>query len=63
MWETEALGGARASTDLVTKEIASILRARGSDEMHLPDLVEQSWKRCLTDYNLLPDARTARLGS
>ena len=55
MWETEA-HGARANTEIVTKEIASILRARGSDEVHLPDLVEQSWKRCLTDYNLLPDA-------
>jgi transcriptional regulator of acetoin/glycerol metabolism len=22
----------------------------------LPDVVEQSWKRCLSDYNLLPDA-------
>ncbi|NBZ89590.1 sigma-54-dependent Fis family transcriptional regulator [Stagnihabitans tardus] len=55
MWETEA-HGARANTDIVTKEIASILRARGSDEARLPDLVEQSWKRCLTDYNLLPDA-------
>lgn len=55
MWETEAYG-ARANGDIVTKEIASILRARGSDEARLPDLVEQSWKRCLTDYNLLPDA-------
>ena len=55
MWETEA-HGARANTDNVTKEIASILRSRGSDEARLPDLVEQSWKRCLTDYNLLPDA-------
>lgn len=55
MWETEALE-ACAEPDHVTKEIASILRARGSDEARLPDLVEQSWKRCLTDYNLLPDS-------
>lgn len=55
MWETEALGG-RGFTDSVASEIQSILRARGSDEARLPDLVEQSWKRCLTDYNLLPDA-------
>lgn len=55
MWETEALG-ARTNTDSVTKEIASILRARGADDANLPDVVEQSWKRCLTDYNLLPDA-------
>jgi len=55
MWETEALG-TRGQGDTLTREIASILRARGSDEARLPDLVEQSWKRCLTDYNLLPDA-------
>lgn len=55
MWETETLGP-RGYNDTVTNEIQSILRSRGSDEARLPDLVEQSWKRCLTDYNLLPDA-------
>lgn len=29
---------------------------KGADDANLPDVVEQSWKRCLTDYNLLPDA-------
>lgn len=55
MWETETLGP-RGYNDTVTNEIQSILRSRGSDEARLPDMVEQSWKRCLTDYNLLPDA-------
>lgn len=55
MWETEGLG-ARGPTDALTNEIRSILRARGSSEARLPEVVEQSWKRCLEDYNLLPDA-------
>ncbi|NBZ89573.1 sigma-54-dependent Fis family transcriptional regulator [Stagnihabitans tardus] len=55
MWETEALE-AKGFNDPLSSEIESILRARGVAEARLPDLVEQSWKRCLTDYNLLPDA-------
>lgn len=55
MWETEALE-AKGFNDPLSSEIESILRARGVSEARLPDLVEQSWKRCLTDYNLLPDA-------
>lgn len=55
MWETEALGVHR-HTDSLTREITNILRTRGAPETRLPDLVEDSWKRCLTDYNLLPDA-------
>lgn len=55
MWETEAIG-AGGHIDALTTEIESILRSRGSSEARLPDLVEQSWKRCLADYNLLPDA-------
>jgi transcriptional regulator of acetoin/glycerol metabolism len=55
MWETESLG-ARGHSDPLTLEIESILRSRGSDDARLPDVVEQSWKRCLSDYNLLPDA-------
>lgn len=55
MWETEAIE-ARGFADPLTSEITSILRSRGASEDRLPDVVEQSWKRCLTDYNLLPDA-------
>jgi transcriptional regulator of acetoin/glycerol metabolism len=55
MWETEAIE-VRGFADPLTSEIKNILRSRGAPESGLPDLVEQSWKRCLTDYNLLPDA-------
>jgi transcriptional regulator of acetoin/glycerol metabolism len=55
MWETDSLG-ARGNGDALISEIESILRSRGSDDARLPDVVEQSWKRCLTDYNLLPDS-------
>lgn len=51
MWETDDLGP-RSSTDALTKEIRNILRGRGSSDVRLPDVrlpdvVEQSWKRCL----------------
>lgn len=52
MWETELRGFA----DPLFSEISNILRSRGEADGRLPDVVEQSWKRCLTDYNLLPDA-------
>ncbi len=52
MWETELRGFA----DPLSSEISNILRSRGEADGRLPDVVEQSWKRCLTDYNLLPDA-------
>lgn len=55
MWETEALE-TKGFNDPLSNEIENILRGRGVAETRLPDLVEQSWKRCLTDYNLLPDA-------
>ena len=55
MWETDVLGR-EGFKDPLSGEIESILRSRGAPEINLPDLVEQSWKRCLTDYNLLPDA-------
>lgn len=55
MWETEALE-ARGFADPLSSEIKNILRSRGASEARMPDVVEQSWKRCLTDYNLLPDA-------
>lgn len=55
MWETEAIE-ARGFADPLTSEISNILRARGAPTERLPDVVEQSWRRCLTDYNLLPDA-------
>ncbi|MDO8326929.1 MAG: sigma 54-interacting transcriptional regulator [Cypionkella sp.] len=42
--------------DPVSKEIASLRKSRGvPDELTLPDVVADSWKRCLADYNLLPD--------
>lgn len=55
MWETEVFGECGFS-DPLSSEIQNIRRSRGVAEVRLPDLVEQSWKRCLTDYNLLPDA-------
>lgn len=55
MWETEAIE-ARGFADPLSSEISSILRARGAPEARLPDVIEQSWKRCLADYKLLPDA-------
>lgn len=47
---------ARGYADPLTTEISNILRSRGAREERLPHVVEQSWKRCLADYNLLPDA-------
>jgi sigma-54 dependent transcriptional regulator, acetoin dehydrogenase operon transcriptional activator AcoR len=55
MWETEALESV-GFADPLTSEISNILKSRGAAAVRLPDVVEQSWKRCLTDYNLLPDA-------
>jgi transcriptional regulator of acetoin/glycerol metabolism len=55
MWETEALES-NGFADPLSSEITSILKSRGAPSVRLPDVVEQSWKRCLTDYNLLPDA-------
>jgi transcriptional regulator of acetoin/glycerol metabolism len=55
MWETDVFE-ARGYADPLTTEISNILRSRGAREERLPDVVEQSWKRCLADYNLLPDA-------
>lgn len=52
MWEREA----RGTADPLSSEITNIRRSRGGAEGPLSDVVEQSWKRCLTDYNLLPDA-------
>jgi sigma-54 dependent transcriptional regulator, acetoin dehydrogenase operon transcriptional activator AcoR len=55
MWETEALES-HGFADPLSSEITNILWSRGAPAERLPDVVEQSWKRCLTDYNLLPDA-------
>ena len=55
MWETDVFE-ARGYNDPLTTEISNILRSRGALEERLPLVVEQSWKRCLADYNLLPDA-------
>lgn len=55
MWETEALEST-GFADPLSSEISNILKARGAPAVRMPDVVEQSWKRCLTDYNLLPDA-------
>lgn len=55
MWETEAIE-ARGFADPLSSEISNILRSRGASEARLPDVIEQSWKRCLADYKLLPDA-------
>jgi sigma-54 dependent transcriptional regulator, acetoin dehydrogenase operon transcriptional activator AcoR len=55
MWETEALESF-GFADPLSSEITNILKSRGAPSVRLPDVVEQSWKRCLTDYNLLPDA-------
>jgi transcriptional regulator of acetoin/glycerol metabolism len=43
--------------DPLAIEIANIRKARGlNGALDLPDLVSESWKRCLSDYNLLPDS-------
>jgi sigma-54 dependent transcriptional regulator, acetoin dehydrogenase operon transcriptional activator AcoR len=55
MWETEALESI-GFADPLSSEISNILKSRGAPAVRMPDVVEQSWKRCLTDYNLLPDA-------
>lgn len=55
MLETDVFE-ARGYADPLTTEISNILRSRGAREERLPHVVEQSWKRCLADYNLLPDA-------
>lgn len=55
MWDTEALGR-EGFKDPLSSEIEHILKSRGVPQVNLPDLVEQSWKRCLADYNLLPDS-------
>ncbi|MDZ4311457.1 MAG: sigma 54-interacting transcriptional regulator, partial [Cypionkella sp.] len=44
------------SQDPVQDEIASLCRSRGLEgQLTLPGVVADSWKRCLADYNLLPD--------
>jgi transcriptional regulator of acetoin/glycerol metabolism len=55
MWETEALETI-GFADPLSSEISKILESRGAPIARMPDVVEQSWKRCLTDYKLLPDA-------
>lgn len=55
MWETEALESL-GFADPLSSEITNILKSRGAPSARLPDVIEQSWKRCLADYNLLPDA-------
>jgi transcriptional regulator of acetoin/glycerol metabolism len=55
MWETEAIESC-GFADPLTSEITNILRSRGASEARLSDVVEQSWRRCLTDYNLSPDS-------
>lgn len=55
MWTATAADSA-GPADPVLQEIDSIRRARGlADAPRLPDVVAESWKRCLADYNLLPD--------
>lgn len=55
MWEIKAVN-AEDSNDPVVNEIANIRKARGlDDQISMPDVVTESWKRCLADYNLLPD--------
>ena len=55
MWNKNATNG-EGLRDPMTSEIASIRKSRGlGDEVSIPDLVTESWKRCLADYNLLPD--------
>lgn len=55
MWDMKTSDEIRPA-DPVWQEIDSIRRARGlGDAARLPDVVAESWKRCLADYNLLPD--------
>lgn len=56
MWDVRAIDDSRPF-DPLTSEIASIRKSRGvGAEVNFPDVVAESWKRCLADYNLLPDA-------
>ena len=55
MWETQVAEAGRTA-DALLSEIANICRSRGlSEPVGLPNVVADSWKRCLADYNLLPD--------
>lgn len=55
MWDKETRNEPRRDSP-VWREIDSIRKARGLDDpARLPDVVAESWKRCLADYNLLPD--------
>ena len=55
MWEKERVGD-RAERDPLWKEIAK-LRRLGGDETgeQFPEVVADSWTRCLADYHLQPD--------
>lgn len=56
MSDTRA-GTATELNDPLAIEIANIRKSRGlNGALDLPDLVSESWKRCLSDYNLLPDS-------
>lgn len=55
MWSGK-MAEATGAADPVLREIDSLRKSRGlTDEIVLPDVVADSWKRCLADYNLLPD--------
>jgi transcriptional regulator of acetoin/glycerol metabolism len=54
MWENDS--DLRSDQDPVQEELVRLTRSRGLDEAHpLPSVVEESWKRCLADHQLLPD--------
>lgn len=55
MWNIADKGNSLPA-DPVQDEIASLCRSRGLEgQLTLPGVVADSWKRCMADYNLLPD--------
>lgn len=55
MWNEKA-GRPTEMSDPILKEIVNLRKSRGvPTESALSDIVVDSWKRCLSDYNLLPD--------
>jgi sigma-54 dependent transcriptional regulator, acetoin dehydrogenase operon transcriptional activator AcoR len=55
MWEDNKARNT-ALRDPLAYEVVRLCRQQGFDEpIPLPGVVEESWKRCLDDYNLLPD--------
>jgi transcriptional regulator of acetoin/glycerol metabolism len=56
MGQTKAVEDETRRSDPVWKEIGKLSKSRGlAAREALPDVVADSWRRCLTDHNLAPD--------